>query len=135
MTKPSHHHGGSDHGGHAGHGTTAQATTPTPKGPFYSENDAAMARMHKDMHEGPFSGDVDQDFLAMMVPHHQGAIDMAALVLRHGRDPLVRRIAEDIMAGQQIEIDAMRGRLAILSGGGASANEFPALGGTRGPKL
>jgi len=56
-------------------------------------------------------------------------------VLRHGRDPLVRRIAEDIMAGQQIEIDAMRGRLAILSGGGASANEFPALGGTRGPKL
>jgi len=94
-----------------------------------------MARMHKDMHEGPFSGDVDQDFLAMMVPHHQGAIDMAALVLRHGRDPLVRRIAEDIMAGQQIEIDAMRGRLAILSGGGASANEFPALGGTRGPKL
>jgi len=135
MTKQADDHGGTGHGDHAGHGAAANAVAPTPDHSFYTENETAMARMHKDMHQGPMSGDIDRDFLTMMVPHHQGAIDMAALVLRHGRDPLVRRIAEDIMAGQQIEIDAMRGRLAILSGGGASANEFPALGGTRGPKL
>lgn len=131
MTKPTHDH----HGGHSAHGTAAQKPAPSPDHPFYAEINVAMARMHADMHQGPWSGDIDRDFLAMMIPHHQGAMDMAALVLRHGHDPLVRRIAEDIMAGQQIEIEAMRGRLAFLADGGISGNEFPALGGLRGTEV
>jgi hypothetical protein len=59
---------------------------------------------------------------------------MARLELLHGRDPLVRQLAEGIIASQQTEIDAMRARLEILQHRGAAAEpEFPALGGTRGP--
>ena len=58
---------------------------------------------------------------------------MARLVLIHGRDPATRRLAEDIIASQTVEIAAMKQRLAILGGTAASAEpEFPALGGTRG---
>jgi len=54
------------------------------------------------------TGDVDSDFVAMMVPHHQGAIDMAVAVLRHGRNPQIRRLAQEIIVTQQQEITAMR---------------------------
>lgn len=111
--------------------SAAPAHAP-PDGPFYRANDAAMERMHAQMHRGPWSGDVDRDFLVMMIPHHQGAVDMAELLLRYGRDPLVRMIAEKVIAGQQTEIDAMRARLAFLESGGSSEMEFPALGGLRG---
>jgi uncharacterized protein (DUF305 family) len=77
------------------------------------------------------SGDPDRDFLAMMVPHHQGAVEMARLVLMHGRDPLTRQLADEIIASQQAEIASMRARLAILQAGD-SAGEFPTLSGTRG---
>jgi hypothetical protein len=103
-----------------------------PDGPFYRANGIAMERMHAEMHRGPWSGDIDRDFLVMMIPHHQGAVDMAELLLRYGRDPLVRMIAEKVIAGQQTEISAMRARLAFLEGGGTSEREFPALGGLRG---
>jgi Domain of unknown function (DUF305) len=56
----------------------------------------------------PPTGDVDSDFVAMMVPHHQGAIDMAVSVLRHGRNPQIRRLAQEIIVTQQQEITAMR---------------------------
>jgi uncharacterized protein (DUF305 family) len=93
-----------------------------------------MDRMMRAMHGVPPSGDPDRDFLAMMIPHHQAAIDMGRALLVHGRDPLVRRLAEDIIASQQAEIDGMRGRLAILDRGrDADPGGFPALGGTRGP--
>jgi uncharacterized protein (DUF305 family) len=55
----------------------------------------------------PMSGDPDRDFLAMMIPHHQGAIDMARIVIASGRKPEVRKFAEDIIAHQQAEIDLM----------------------------
>ena len=58
---------------------------------FLNENDLAMQQMHKAMHVPP-SGDVDRDFVAMMVPHHQGAIDMAKAVLRYGKNEQLRRI-------------------------------------------
>lgn len=92
---------------------------------------AGMQRMMRDMHAAASSGNPDIDFLAMMIPHHEGAVEMARLVLVHGRDPATRRLAEDIIAGQTTEIAGMRQRLAILRGEKRD-NEFPALGGTRG---
>lgn len=65
--------------------------------------DAMMAGM-----EAPSSGDVDADFVAMMIPHHQGAIDMAVAELRYGHDKNLQRIAQEIIVDQQQEIAAMR---------------------------
>ena len=75
--------------------------------PFLSDNDTAMNRMMADMTIKP-TGDVDRDFVAMMVPHHQGAIDMAEAVLRYGRNEQLRRLAQEIIVTQQQEIAAMR---------------------------
>jgi hypothetical protein len=74
---------------------------------FLAENVAAMKRMMDDM-AVKATGDVDADFVAMMVPHHQGAIDMALAVLRHGRNPQIRRLAQEIIVTQQQEIAVMR---------------------------
>ncbi len=96
--------------------------------------DTSMVAMMEAMHAPGYSGDPDVDFLAMMVPHHQGAVDMARLVLQHGRDPVTRQLAEEIIAGQTVEIDSMQRRLALLRKDVcAGAPEFPSLGGTRGP--
>ena len=54
------------------------------------------------------TGDVDTDFTAMMIPHHQGAIDMAQVELRYGHNETLRRIAQEIIVEQQQEIAAMR---------------------------
>jgi uncharacterized protein (DUF305 family) len=74
---------------------------------FLAENISAMARMMSDMTVKP-EGDVDKDFVATMVPHHQGAIDMAIAELRYGRNTQLRRIAQEIIVDQQQEIVAMR---------------------------
>jgi uncharacterized protein (DUF305 family) len=95
---------------------------------------AGMETMMRDMEGAPMTGDPDQDFLAMMIPHHEGAVEMARLVLIHGRDPLVRQLAEEIIASQTAEISAMRKRLAILrTKPDPEPGGFPALKGTRGP--
>jgi uncharacterized protein (DUF305 family) len=102
---------------------------------FERAMDESMARMMHAMHGPGYSGDADADFLAMMIPHHAGAVDMARLVLLHGRDPVTRQLAEEIIAGQTIEIEGMTRRLAVMRRGGSAgrAGEFPTLGGTRGP--
>jgi Domain of unknown function (DUF305) len=74
---------------------------------FLSENDAAMNKMMADMTIKP-TGDVDRDFVAMMVPHHQGAIDMARAELKYGRNEQLRRLSQEIIVTQQQEIAAMR---------------------------
>ena len=74
---------------------------------FLSESGAAMDRMMAAMTITP-SGDVDADFAAAMIPHHQGAIDMALAELRHGKNEQLRRIAQEIIVDQQQEIAAMR---------------------------
>ncbi|MGH7770875.1 MAG: DUF305 domain-containing protein [Candidatus Binatia bacterium] len=95
---------------------------------------AAMRAMVQAMENIAMSGDPDKDFMAMMIPHHDGAVEMARLLLLHGRDPLVRRLAEEIIASQQIEIESMRNRLRVLrAGDDSNPGGFPALHGTRGP--
>jgi uncharacterized protein (DUF305 family) len=54
------------------------------------------------------SGDVDRDFVDMMVPHHQGAIDMAQALLRYGHNEKIRRLAQEVIVTQQQEIAVMR---------------------------
>jgi hypothetical protein len=75
--------------------------------PFLAENNAAMDKMMAGMAVKP-TGDVDVDFAAMMIPHHQGAIDMALAELRYGKNEQLRRIAQEIVVDQQQEIIAMR---------------------------
>jgi uncharacterized protein (DUF305 family) len=111
---------------------------PTAAGPaalqrFAREMKAGMQTMMKDMHAPGFTGNPDVDFLAMMIPHHRGAVEMARLALIHGKDPLTRRVAEEIIASQTVEIAAMEQRLAILRrGDDPDSGNFPALHGTRG---
>lgn len=92
-------------------GAVDNAAGPKPgnenEAAFLAENQAAMTKMMNDMATMP-TGDVDRDFVAMMVPHHQGAIDMALAVLRYGRNEQVKRLAQEIIVTQQQEIAAMR---------------------------
>ncbi|MDH4413706.1 MAG: DUF305 domain-containing protein [Rhizobium sp.] len=71
----------------------------------------ANARMHKDM-AVPLTGNADVDFVQGMIPHHQGAIDMAKIVLEHGKDPEIRKLAEEVIQAQEGEIAMMKAWLA-----------------------
>ncbi|MDZ5453526.1 DUF305 domain-containing protein [Labrys sp. ZIDIC5] len=88
---------------HHGH----EAMPASAEAPFLQENDAAMSKMMSAMAVKP-TGNVDRDFTEMMIPHHQGAIDMAQTYLRYGRNEQLRRIAQEIIVEQQQEIAAMR---------------------------
>lgn len=68
----------------------------------------AMAVMDDGMRRAPANGDPGHDFVAMMIPHHQGAIDMAKAILAHSTDPELRNLAQGIIAEQQNEISIMR---------------------------
>jgi len=74
---------------------------------YLAENVSAMTKMMADMGISP-SGDIDTDFVALMVPHHQGAIEMAQAELRYGRNESLRRMAQEIVVTQLQEITAMR---------------------------
>jgi uncharacterized protein (DUF305 family) len=86
--------------------TDASREPPVDEAPFLAENSAAMNSMMAGMSVKP-TGDVDVDFAAMMIPHHQGAIDMALAELRYGKNERLRRIAQEIIVDQQQEIAAM----------------------------
>jgi uncharacterized protein (DUF305 family) len=79
-----------------------------PVAQFMQAMDASMQRMDRQMVSAPMNGNVDHDFAAMMIPHHQGAIDMAKAELIYGKDPVMRRRAQEILVDQQSEIDAMQ---------------------------
>lgn len=83
------------------------ATIAGDEAAFMAENNAAMARMMKGMDVHP-SSNIDRDFATMMIPHHQGAIDMAQAELRHGDNERLRRLAQGMIVEQQQEIVAMR---------------------------
>ena len=108
--------------------------SPEPFQRFAAEMDVGMAKMMSDMHAPGYTGDADIDFLAMMIPHHEGAVDMSRLVLQHGNDPVTRKLAEDIIASQRVEIEGMQRRLSDLKRGVSRTDPggYPALGGTRG---
>ncbi|MES2839476.1 MAG: DUF305 domain-containing protein [Pseudomonadota bacterium] len=122
-------------GAHAGHVTSASHADASHAKAFQHEMNLSMDRMMQAMHSPGYVGKADLDFLAMMIPHHAGAVDMARLVLQHGRDPVTRQLAEEIIAGQTVEIESMQRRLQTLQQrtGKSDEAEFPSLGGTRGP--
>ena len=66
-----------------------------------------MSAMHSAMHDVSLDGKADADFARMMIPHHQGAIEMAKVELQFGVDPILRRLAQEIIVTQQSEIDVM----------------------------
>jgi YVTN family beta-propeller protein len=101
-------------------GLAAPLAAAPDESPFLAENKLAMDRMMTGMEVRP-SGDIDRDFAAMMIPHHQGAIDMATAELRHGRNELLRRIAQEIIVDQQQEIAAMHLALGEAAPAGAPA--------------
>ncbi|WP_223968191.1 DUF305 domain-containing protein [Bradyrhizobium sp. RD5-C2] len=92
---------------HDGDQHPAESALTADESAFLAENDAAMTKMMNDMAAKP-SGDIDRDFVAMMTPHHQGAIDMAVIELRYGKNERLRRIAQEIIVEQRQEIDAMK---------------------------
>ena len=113
LAMPAFAHHGEDHGqqtaqaGHGAHGTAAPAAAAPSTRAFQEAN----AKMHRDM-DIRFTGDADRDFAAAMIPHHQGAIDMARIQLQYGKDPAMRKMAEEIIAAQEKEIATLRAFLA-----------------------
>ena len=97
---------GAPHGGHSGHGSpapaAAQADTPATKA--YRE---ANANMHRNM-DIAYSNDAHVDFVRGMIPHHESAIDMAKVLLQHGKDEQTRKWATDVIREQEREIAEMR---------------------------
>lgn len=92
------------HQGHGSHGAASPAAADTAATQAYK---AANDKMHKEMGVA-FTGDPDVDFVRGMIPHHQGAVDMAKVVLAHGKDPELRKLAEGVITEQEKEIAFMR---------------------------
>jgi uncharacterized protein (DUF305 family) len=87
-----------------GHDTHAPAANdPAPAKAFKEAHTKMMKEMEK-----PMTGNTDVDFVQGMIPHHQGAIDMAKVELQHGKDPELRKLARSIIAAQEKEIAEMQ---------------------------
>jgi uncharacterized protein (DUF305 family) len=95
-----------EHAQHEGH-SHMPAFSEGSKSQSTKDFETVNNKMHRDM-SITFSGNADKDFLAGMIPHHQGAIDMAEVVLKHGSDPKVRKLAQDIITAQKKEIADMQ---------------------------
>ena len=91
-----------------GHSNAPSDAAVSVDATFASQMMQAMHRMDASMMAAKPTGDPDRDFAAMMVPHHQGAVDMAKIQLIYGRDPVLRRLAQAIIVEQQQEIELMQ---------------------------
>jgi uncharacterized protein (DUF305 family) len=91
------------HQGHSGHGASPAPAASASTRAYQAVN----AKMHKDM-DIRFSGDADIDFVKGMIPHHVAAVEMAKVVLQHGKDPELKKLANEIVAAQDKEITVMR---------------------------
>ena len=87
---------------------TAAAQIQPVASQFMQVMNGSMERMDRQMATAPMNGNVDHDFASMMIPHHKGAIDMAKAELIYGKNPVMRRLAQEILVDQQSEIDAMQ---------------------------
>jgi len=94
--------------------------------PDWSELVASMDKMHMAMGAIKQSGNADVDFVRLMLPHHQAAIDMAKTQLLYGKDPQMRRLAQEIITDQQLEIELMQRWLKQRESAPAKENQAPA---------
>lgn len=101
---------GSSKGGHGSHGQHA-AEAKGDQSPSSLAFHGINMKMHKAM-DIPFTGNSDVDFVKGMIPHHEGAVDMAKTVLAFGKDPEVRALADSIIKSQEAEIAQMKAWLA-----------------------
>jgi uncharacterized protein (DUF305 family) len=92
----------------------------------WSELIASMDKMHMAMGAVARSGNSDVDFVRLMLPHHQAAIDMAKTQLLYGKDPQMRRLAQEIITDQQSEIELMQRWLKKRESAQAKENQTPA---------
>jgi uncharacterized protein (DUF305 family) len=76
--------------------------------PAWSELQHSMQSMHEALFSLKSTGNHDKDFVRLMLPHHQAAIDMAKAELTHGQDPQMRRLAQEIITDQESEIELMQ---------------------------
>lgn len=109
--QPPMDHSKMQHGGPAAKGAMPAAPAPGSESAATKAFKAANDKMHADMGQ-QYTGNADVDFLKGMIPHHQGAIDMAKVVLAHGKDPKVKKLARDIIKAQEREIAMMKSWLA-----------------------
>jgi uncharacterized protein (DUF305 family) len=103
-------------------GNNSQVTTDLA----WSELMASMDKMHMAMGAVERSGNSDVDFVRLMLPHHQAAIDMAKTQLLYGKDPQMRRLAQEIITDQQLEIEMMQRWLKQRESAESKQNQTPA---------
>jgi uncharacterized protein (DUF305 family) len=83
------------------------ASQAAPDSQAWSNLQQSMLAMHRAMSSVQSTGNDDEDFVGLMIPHHQAALDMARVELTHGKDPQMRRLAQEIIADQESEIELM----------------------------
>jgi uncharacterized protein (DUF305 family) len=91
--------------------TSSNSFSASTEKSFHQLMYEAMTLMDRGMKNAPMTGDPDHDFAAMMIPHHEGAVDMAKVELIYGKDPVLRRLAQEIVVTQEQEIVVMSTRL------------------------
>ena len=110
-------------------------------GPFVATTDRSFAGlmgesmgvMNDGMGRAAVTGDPDHDFAAMMIPHHQGAVDMAKVELLYGKDPVLRRMAQELIVSQQQEIAVMQRRIDTMSTPSTTVPATPPITSPRAP--
>lgn len=90
------------------HGHDHSVSGPEPDDPNWTGLVASMMKMHEEMSAIERTGNVDADFVRLMLPHHQAAVEMARIQLLYGKDSQMRRLAQEIISDQQLEIELMQ---------------------------